>query len=106
MPNEMYILLFLLYTIIPPVALNYCLKLIYQKNDKYGWHLHYFTKYFITLSFLPILFLPEVTLALTPKSTLSILLLITTFTLAVLGIKPAIKNNVLYVYFGGIFAAF
>jgi membrane protease YdiL (CAAX protease family) len=100
-----YLLLFLLYATIPPMALHYCLNLIYQKN-KYGWHLHYLTKFLITVSFLPILFLPSVDLAMVPKSPLSILFFVSTLLLAILGIKPAIKKKVLHFYIGGVIAAF
>lgn len=102
----LYLFLFLLYATIPPVTLYSCLRLIYQKNNKYAWHLHYFAKYAISLSFLPLLYLPKVELALAPKSPLSLLFLAITFSLAILGIKPAIKNKVLYFYFGGVYAAF
>ncbi len=102
----MYLLLIILYSTIPPIALYFCLKLIYQDKHKYGWHIHYLTKFFITLSFLPILALPNVDLALIPKSLVSVLLFFLTIVLAVLGIKPAIKNKIVFFYFGGIFASF
>lgn len=102
----MYFLLLLFYATVPPVSLFFCLKWIYKDNWKYGWHLFYFCKYLITLSFLPLLFIPGLELGLIPKSTLSLFLLFTTFLLAILGIKPAIKRKVLYFYLSGIFAAF
>ncbi|KKQ74386.1 MAG: hypothetical protein US96_C0033G0003 [Candidatus Woesebacteria bacterium GW2011_GWB1_38_5b] len=102
----MYLILILFYTFIPPTVLYYCLKLIYQEKHEYGWHIHYLTKFFITLSFLPILYLPQVDLALVPKSLISVLLFVLTIFFAVLGIKPAIKNKVVFLYFGGIFASF
>jgi len=102
----MYILLILLYSTVPPITLYFCLKLVYQHQAKYGWHLHYLAKYLITLSFLPLLFLPHLDLALIPQSFISLLLLATTVSLAILGIKPAIKNQVVYLYLGGVFAAF
>jgi membrane protease YdiL (CAAX protease family) len=100
-----YLLLFIFYSTIPPVALHFCLKLIYQEKNKYGWHLHYLTKFLITISFLPVLFLPKVNLALIPKSPLSILFFVLAVVLAILGIKPAIKKKVLYFYIGGVFAS-
>ncbi len=101
----MYISLLIIYTLVPPLALHYCLKLIYQKQDKYGWHLHYLAKYLITLSFLPILFLPGVNLALTPQSPLSLLFLVSTVAFSILGIGAAIKKNVAHIYIGGVFAS-
>lgn len=102
----MYLILILLYTFIPPAVLYYCLKLIYQENNEYGWHFHYLAKFFITLSFLPILFIPQIDLAIIPKSLTSILLLILTVFLAVLFVKPAVKNKIVFFYFGGIYASF
>lgn len=102
----MYLILIFFYTFIPPIILYRCLKLIYQERYEYGWHIHYLTKFFITLSFLPILYLPQVDLALVPKSLISIILFILTVVLAILFIKPAIKNKVVFLYFGGIFASF
>ena len=100
-----YLLLFILYATIPPMALYFCLKLIYQEKNKYGWHLNYLAKFLITVSFLPILFLPKVNLALIPKSSLSILFFVLTVVLAILGIKPAIKKEVLHFYIGGVTAS-
>lgn len=102
----MYLILILLYTLIPPIVLFYCLKSIYQDKNEYAWHIHYLAKFFITLSFLPILFLPQVDLALVPQSLISVLLLVLTIFLAVLFIKPAIKNKIVFFYFGGIYASF
>lgn len=102
----MYLFLIFLYAVVPPIALYFCLKLVYQDRHKYGWHIYYFVKYLITLSFLPILFLPQVDLGLIPKSSLSLVFLVATVILAVLGIKSAIRNNVVYIYFGGVFASF
>lgn len=106
MEKAWYSLLFLLYTTVPPVSLYHCLRLIYQKKHKSGWHLLYFAKYLITLSFLPLLFVPQINLGLMPQSPWSVFLLILTFILAFLGIKPAMKNNVLQHYLAGVFAAF
>lgn len=104
--NMFYTSLIILYTFIPPITLYYCQKLIYQKQHKYGWHLNYLAKYFITLSFLPILFLKDVDLALIPQSPLSLVFLSITIILASLGIKVAIKKQTVFFYIAGIFAAF
>lgn len=102
----LYIVLILLYATIPPISLFYSLRLIYQENNKYGWDFHYFFTYLITLSFLPLLFFPQINLGLTPKSSLSVFLLISTFCFALLGIKQAIKQKILISYLGGTYAAF
>lgn len=101
-----YLILIILYSFIPPIVLYQCLKLIYKEKHEYGWHIHYLTKFFITLSFLPILYFPQVDLALVPKSLVSVLLFVLTIVLAVLFIKPAIKNKIIFFYFGGVFASF
>lgn len=100
------VFLITLFTFLPPLALYYCLDLIYQKHNKYGWHLHYLAKYFISFSFLPLLFFPQINLGLIPQSKSSILLIMITALLAVLGLKYAMKLKVLFFYLGGIYAAF
>lgn len=102
----MYLFLIILYALIPPTVLYYCLKSIYQENKEYGWHIQYLSKFLITLSVLPILFSPQVDLALVPKSLISVFLFVLTILLAVLFIKPAIKNKIVFFYFGGIYASF
>jgi len=101
-----YAILFLVYAIVPPLLLNRTLNLIYIKRDKYGWHYQYLFKYIITLSFLPLLLIKGLDLALVPKSTLSLILLTTTAVLAVSLLPFARKNKVVFLYLGGIFAAF
>lgn len=59
-----------------------------------------------TLLFLPILFLKDVDLGLLPKNSYSIVFLLSTFVLALLGIRRAIKRAVLYFYNAGVFAGF
>lgn len=100
------IILLILYSSVPPITLFFCLKWIYKDNWKYGWHLFYFFKYLFALSFLPLLFLNNLNLGLKPTSTLSMVFLILTIFLALLGIRPAIKEKVLYFYLGGVYAAF
>lgn len=102
----MFLLLFLLYAIISPFVLYLCLKAIYQKKDKHGWHFLYLAKYFITLSFLPLLYFSHLNLAIFPKSPVSIFFLVLTVALSILGIKPAVKKKDLHFYLGGVFAAF
>lgn len=104
--NILYLFLLLFYAAVPPVSLFYTLKMVYHDKYKYGIHLHYTFKYLITLSFLPLFFFPYLKLGLIPESNLSLLFLITTFILMILGIKPAIKNKNLFFYFSGVFAAF
>lgn len=101
-----YLIIILLYATIPPIILFYTQKLIYKDKYKYGTHLHYLVKYLSTLLFLPILFLPNVDLALMPQRSLSVVFIVLTFVLATLGVKRAIKRKVLFFYFGGISAAF
>lgn len=100
------IVLLILYATIPPVSLYYTLKLIYQENRWYGVHLHYAFKYLMTLSFLPLLALPDVSLGIVPTDVLSWDMLLLTFTLAVAGIPHAIRRNVLFFYLNGVTAAF
>jgi len=104
--TNIYTLLVLLYATLPPLSLFYTLKLIYHDNNKYGWHLHYLFKYLATLSFLPILFLKDVNLGLIPKSNYSLFFLVLTFVLVFLGLKRAIRRNVLFFYNAGVFAGF
>ena len=104
--NVLYSFLLILYTTIPPVSLYYTLRLIYQKKRWYGVHLHYAFKYLITLSFLPLLSLPEVSLGILPTTPVSWAALVVTFTLAVAGIRRAIQRNVLFFYLNGVTAAF
>ena len=104
--NTYLIFLLFAYAIIPPSVLAYSLNLIYQKKDKNGWHLHYLFKYLITLSFVPVLFIPGIELGIIPAQPASVILFGLTLILAVLGIRPAIKNKVLRFYIAGIFAGF
>ncbi len=102
----MYIFLITIYALIPPLILYYCLDLIYQRHNKYGWHLHYLVKYLISFTFLPLLLFPQVDLGVIPKKPVSILLFIVTIILSALGMRYAIKLKVLFIYIGGIYAAF
>lgn len=104
--NIIYFALLVFYSVIPPLVLFFTQRLIYKTKHKYSIHLHYLAKYLLTLSFLPILFLPEVDLGINPKNNLSITFLIATFILSVLGLQRAIKKNTLFFYIGGVFAAF
>ncbi len=100
------ILLLILFSSIPPLTLFFCLKWIYKDHWKYGWHLFYFFKYIFSLSFLPLLFITNLNLGLKPVNNWSLVFLITTILLALLGIKPAIKQKVLQLYLGGVYASF
>ncbi len=106
MLKTLYVALIIVYASIPALSLFYSQKLIYKVKHKYSVHLHYLAKYLSTLLFLPILFLPNIDLAIIPKSTLSVVFVVATFVLAVLGVKRAIKRKVMFFYFGGISAAF
>ncbi len=101
-----YYLLFMLYATIPPVTLFQCLKWIYKDDWQYGWHLIYFFKWLFTLSFLPLLFFPDLNLGIKPSNNLSLIFLLTTILLATIGIKYAIKKKVLYFYLNGVYASF
>lgn len=103
-----YLLFFLviLYASIPPVTLFYCLKWIYKDNWIYGWHLFYFFKWVFTISFLPLLTMQNINLGLIPQQWYSLVALLVTFLLAVIGLRPAIKNKVLYFYLQGVTASF
>jgi len=102
---EYYLLLFI-YTIVPPITLFFTLKSVYRDKNKYGIHLQYMFKYLFSLSFLPLLFLPNLKLGLIPQNSFSLLFIILTFCLAILGIKRAIRFKNLFFYFSGITAAF
>lgn len=104
--DSMFVVLLVLYALIPPVSLYYTLNLIYQKKRWYGVHLHYAFKYLMTLSFLPLLALPDVSLGIVPTKPLSGIMLFATFALAVAGIARAIQRNVLFFYLNGVTAAF
>ncbi|MBI4066675.1 CPBP family intramembrane metalloprotease [Candidatus Gottesmanbacteria bacterium] len=104
--NALYSFLLILYTTIPPISLFYTLTWIYRDKRWYGIHLQYAFKYLITLSFLPLLSLPEVSLGITPTTPISWVMLVVTFALAVAGIRRAIRRNVLFFYLGGVTAAF
>ncbi len=100
------LLLIFLYSLLPPYLLYRALELIYRKGDKYGWHYYYLLKYFITLSFLPLLFFKNLELGLIPKNSFSVFLMIFTVLLAVLGLNWARKLKAVYFYIGGVYAAF
>lgn len=102
----MYLLLVVIYAIIPPVTLFYCLKWIYKEDKPYGWHLFYFFKWLFTISFLPLLFIPNLELGLIPQNNISLVFLLLTIIFGVVGIKYAIDKKVLYFYFGGVYASF
>ncbi|HLD91769.1 MAG TPA: CPBP family intramembrane glutamic endopeptidase [Patescibacteria group bacterium] len=104
--NILYLLLIILYATLSPLSLFYSQKLIYKDKNKYGVHIHYLAKYLSTLLFLPILFIPNVNLALIPQRGWSVAFLVLTFVLIVLGVKRAIKRKVMFFYFGGVSAAF
>lgn len=100
------VILLTLYSLIPPAILSYTQKLIYKDKNPYGIHIHYISKYLLTLSFLPLLFFQEINLGLIPKSLLSICAFLITISLAFLGIKRAIKFKNLFFYNRGISAGF
>jgi len=102
----LYFFLLILYAVIPPIALFLTLKMIYHDKYRYGIHLHYMFKYLFTFSFLPLLFIPNLKLGLIPQNKYSLMFLVLTFVLSVLGIKRAIKFKNLFFYFSGVFAAF
>jgi membrane protease YdiL (CAAX protease family) len=99
-------LLLISYATIPPAILAYLLKLIYKKRHRYGWHLLYFAKFLITLSFLPLLYIKNVNLGLVPQRPVSLICFSLTLVLSILLVKPASKRRVFYLYSGGVFAAF
>lgn len=101
-----YLALLIFFIIVPPTILHFTLKLIYQKNHKYGWNIQYLFKYLITLSFLPLLTLNNLDLGIKPVNNWSIILILVTALLAILGVKYAIKLKVVYLYMGGVYAAF
>jgi len=103
---SLYVLLLLLYSTIPPITLFWCLKWIYKNHWEYGWHFFYFFKWLFTLSFLPLLGINTLNLGLIPQHWYSLLALIVTIVLAVLGLRPAIKQKVLFFYLGGVYASF
>lgn len=106
MTSFLLLILLIFYAVIPPLGLYYTLKLTYHNKNKYGTHLHYIFKYLITLSFLPLLFMPGLDLGFNPQNGISLLFLLTTFLLAVLGLKLAIRNGNLFFYINGVTAAF
>jgi membrane protease YdiL (CAAX protease family) len=101
-----YLFLFLIYATIPPLAINRTLNLIYIKKDKYGWHYQYLVKYLSSFSFLPLLFIPNLNLALVPQRSVSIIAVIAVFVLSFFLLPYARKKKVIFIYTGGIFAAF
>ncbi len=103
---EFYLFLLLFYSLVPFISQYFILELIFVKYYKYGWHLLYLSKYFITLSFLPLLFFKNLDLAIRPHDNLSITFILLTLTLSILGLKKAIKKNKLFFYLGGIYASF
>lgn len=103
-----FLLFFLLlfYSVLPPLSLFFALKMIYQDKNKYGMHLYYILKYLISFSFLPLLFFPELKLGLIPQHAVSLVFLLLTFLLAILGLHQAIKEKVVFFYNAGVSAAF
>ena len=55
---------------------------------------------------MPLLFVSNLELVIVPKGPLSVVLLLSTVILALLGIKPALKEKVLFFYLSGVYAAF
>ncbi|OGM05841.1 hypothetical protein A2125_02645 [Candidatus Woesebacteria bacterium GWB1_43_5] len=107
MPREIYYLfLILVYSTVPPFSLNFVMKKIYKEKDKSAWHTFYFYKYLITLSFLPILFLPGVDLGLAPKWSYSLPILLLIILCAVFFYRYAKREKVAQFYIGGVHAAF
>lgn len=101
-----YLLLIVIYAVVPPVSLFFCLKWIYKDDKSYGWHLFYFFKWVFTISFLPLLIVPNLELGIIPQNSISLLFLLLTIVLGIAGIKYAIKKRVLYFYLGGVYASF
>jgi hypothetical protein len=99
-------ILFIIYASVPPITLFHCLKWIYKDNWIYGWHLLYFFKLIFTLSFLPLLAMQNLNLGLIPQHWYSLTALLLTCLFAVLGLRPAIKEKVLYFYLSGVYASF
>lgn len=104
--QTIYLLLILIYSTLPPLSLYFTQKLIFVKKEKYGWHIHYLLKYFITLTFLPLLFFSDIDLALIPRSYTSLLFIFATTVLAIVGLQFALKQKVLMLYVAGVYAAF
>jgi membrane protease YdiL (CAAX protease family) len=101
------IVLLFLYSSVPAYVLYLSVRKIWGGNsDSNTWHFYYLKKYLITLSFLPILFLPNVDLHLKPVSMISVALLILTIVLVVVFTPLAKKKNAIQFYFSGSYAAF
>jgi len=105
--DTLLIVLIFLYSSAPAYVLYLSVKKIWGgKGDSHTWHIYYFKKYLITLSFLPLLLLPNIDLHLKPVSTISVALLILTIVLMVVFIPLAKKKNTIQFYFAGSYAAF
>lgn len=104
--ESFYLILLILYLTVPTLSLFYITTLIYRDHNQYAKDILYLFKYLITLSFLPAMFLPNINLSLIPTDTTSVFLIIMTFILILLGIRPAMKKKILFFYISGTFAAF
>ncbi len=101
-----YLFFLIAYAAVPPCILFYTLKLIYKNRNAYGWHLQYLAKFFITLSFLPLLYFSDLELGLKPQSWISLVTLLITVVSTVAFIPAAMKNKVMFFYSGGVMASF
>lgn len=104
--NMLYIILVLVYLILPPLAIYFTYRKIYYDHDSSYWHVLYMVKFLSTLSFLPLLALSSLNLGLIPKNSWSIVFIVVTMLLALAGITQAKKEKVVMFYTGGVFAAF
>lgn len=100
-------LLLFLYSTLPAYSLYLSIKQIWGgEPDKHIWDIYYFKKYLITLSFLPLLFFPNVDLHLKPVNIASLILLAITVILIVIFMPLAKKKKTLQFYLAGSHAAF
>jgi len=98
--------LLIVYLTLPLLAIYWVYRKIYQEHDSSYWHILYMVKFLCALSFLPLLAFSSLDLALVPKNNWSIIFIIITFILAILGIGKAKKEKVVMSYSAGVMAAF
>ena len=100
------IFLIIIYSLLPPAIIAYTHKLIYKDKNKYGVHLQYISKYIITVSFLPLLFIKGLDLGVLPQNGWSVGFILITIAMALLGLIRAIKFKNVFFYNAGIMASF
>lgn len=107
----LYLLLTLLYFVVPVVALSQTLKHVRHTRDDAKAHLEAWliddlATLLIALSFLPLLYVGLVDLHLVPVNSWSVAAIILSFVVAVIALPIAQKKNRLRFYVGGVQAAF